>query len=157
MITKNVSKEAFSKYQIWFKKARTVGPLITLITVCIFCLFNVEKSSNLISGLGIIFFIGFAWICSSHRSHVKWNQVLWGILLQFILANLILNTHFGQSIFTCLGNKITNFLQCSRAGTEFVFGHLVTDGYKNSELIIFAFTVRSKWLIKFDSLLFNNY
>lgn len=130
-----------SKIRIWLNKTKIIVSLIALIIVCTFCVMNAQKSTNLVSGLGILAFLGFAWIFSSHRSHIQWGQVLWGLLLQFALANFVLKTQVGQSIFVCLGEKITIFLQSSRAGTEFVFGHLVTDGLKDSKLIIFAFTV----------------
>ncbi len=61
-----------------------------------------------------------------HRSHIVWNQVLWGVSLQFIFGLAILRWSFGKDIFKCIGEKISIFLEFTDEGSSFIFGYLVT-------------------------------
>jgi len=70
--------------------------------------------------------------------------VVWGILLQFIFAVVILRTTWGYDAFAYLGDRVTEFLAYTDAGAKFVFGDL----YENH---FFAFKVSSKPLVLFDA------
>ena len=63
--------------------------------------------------------------------------MIWGIGLQFVFGLVILRWSVGQHIFSCLGNKISRFLQFADKGTVFVFGEKLILDYK-----VFAFKVR---------------
>lgn len=65
---------------------------------------------------------------------VQWRPVIWGILLQFIFAVVILRTSWGYEAFAYLGDRVTEFLAYTDAGSKFVFGDL----YENH---FFAFKV----------------
>ena len=81
---------------------------------------------RLVSASGIFGFILFGYLLSENRNAIKWNQVLWGLSLQFSLALLVLRTTFGGQLFRVIGDKITSFLKFTDVGSEFVFGYLVT-------------------------------
>jgi concentrative nucleoside transporter, CNT family len=89
---------------------------------------------RLISLLGLFVFVGIAYLFSSDRKAVRWQPVLWGVALQFLFALFILRTSIGLAIFQGLGNAVTQFLNFSDAGAQFVFG-------ENFEDFFFAFKV----------------
>lgn len=82
---------------------------------------------------------------SEYPHRINWNQVLWGLFLQFFLALFVLRTEFGKQLFKCIGDKITAFLSFTDEGSTFLFGYLVTGKMKGdtipSEIGIFAFKV----------------
>jgi len=53
---------------------------------------------------------------------VKWQTVLWGIVLQFVFALIVLRWHAGYTAFSWIGDRFTEFLAYSDAGAEFIFG-----------------------------------
>ena len=77
---------------------------------------------HLISLLGLVVFLGFAYLVSYDRLLIPWKTVAWGLGLQFILAIFILKTPFGLAIFEWLGNTVKTFLDYSDVGAKFVFG-----------------------------------
>ncbi|CCQ51711.1 NupC/NupG family nucleoside CNT transporter [Crocosphaera watsonii] len=77
---------------------------------------------HLISLLGLVVFLGFAYLVSYERLLIPWKTVAWGLCLQFILAIFILKTPFGLAIFEWLGNTVKTFLDYSDVGAKFVFG-----------------------------------
>ncbi|MGK7882458.1 MAG: NupC/NupG family nucleoside CNT transporter [Crocosphaera sp.] len=84
---------------------------------------------RLISLLGIIVFLGFAYLVSYNRLAIRWNTVAWGLGLQFILGIFILKTPFGLGIFEWLGNTVRIFLDYSDVGAKFVFGETFQDHF----------------------------
>ncbi len=77
---------------------------------------------HFISLLGLIIFLGFAYLISYERLAIRWRTVTWGFSLQFILAIFILKTSIGLTIFEWLGNVVKTFLNYSDVGAKFVFG-----------------------------------
>ena len=77
---------------------------------------------HLISLLGLVVFLGFAYLVSYDRLLIPWKTVAWGLGLQFILAIFILKTPFGLAIFEWLVNTVKTFLDYSDVGAKFVFG-----------------------------------
>jgi len=73
---------------------------------------------------------------------VKLRPVLWGMLLNFIFALIILKSKEGSEFFKLLADQITAFLGYTNAGAKFIFG-----SYSNSYdyTTVFAFSV-SKWV-----------
>ena len=82
---------------------------------------------KLISLLGLLAMIAFAWTLSSHRKLFPWRTVLWGLGLQFIFAVLILKTPGGAAVFEFTGAAIRKLIQFSNEGCRFVFGPLAAD------------------------------
>lgn len=82
---------------------------------------------NLISFLGIFFFIGCAWTLSENRRAFPWRVVGWGLALQFTFGALVLWWEPGSRFFLKLNDVFNALLAFSREGTMFVFGSLGTD------------------------------
>lgn len=74
--------------------------------------------------LGLLTFMGIAWLLSSNRRRFPFKVVFGGLLLQFSLALLVLRTAYGAAIFDALGAVVTLILQGADAGADFVFGPL---------------------------------
>ena len=77
---------------------------------------------RLISGLGLVVFVGLSYAFSVNRRAVQWRLVLWGIALQLVFALLILKTKAGFAVFKFIGDVVSQFLNFSDAGAKFVFG-----------------------------------
>src|SRR3990172_21749 len=77
---------------------------------------------RLVSVLGILVFIGLAWLMSSHKRRVSPRIIVGGLVLQFIFAAIILQTTYGSGFFDLLDKAFTTLLSCVNAGSEFVFG-----------------------------------
>jgi CNT family concentrative nucleoside transporter len=100
---------------------------------------------RLVSGLGLFAMVGIAWLMSAHRRKVDLRVVIGGMLLQFLLAVLIINTEPGQRIFDAIGDFFTAVLNSVDEGARMVFGENFTDFY-------FAFKVLPT-IIFFSSLM----
>jgi concentrative nucleoside transporter, CNT family len=77
---------------------------------------------RLISVLGIVVFIGLAWLMSSHKRRVNPRIVVGGLLLQFVFAAFILRTAWGAQVFDAVDVVFRALLASVDAGTSFVFG-----------------------------------
>ncbi|KAG1660055.1 Solute carrier family 28 member 3 [Nymphon striatum] len=120
-------------FSIYFRIAYS----IVIAAIAIFLIIDaINDTERLISASGVLVMIFFCFIFSTNPSKVKWRPVIWGLLLQFIFALIILRWNFGKQLFACIGDKITTFLNFTDAGSSFVFGYLVTGQLKNSETLI---------------------
>ena len=79
---------------------------------------------NLISGSGIIVFTMVAWVLSEDRKSFPWRVVIWGVVLQFIFAFLVLYWAPGTRFFLKLNDVFNALLEFSKQGAQFVFGSL---------------------------------
>ncbi len=77
-----------------------------------------------ISLLGLVAFIGLAWVFSLDRKRFPWPTVLTGVGLQFFLALIILKTQLGQRVFSAAGNAVSRLIDFSQEGARFIFGPL---------------------------------
>jgi CNT family concentrative nucleoside transporter len=81
---------------------------------------------RLISVLGIVVFIGLAWLMSSHKRRFPWRVVIGGLLLQFAFAALILGDVLGdqrgRNFFDSVDAVFNRLVECVDAGSRFVFG-----------------------------------
>ena len=84
---------------------------------------------RLISVLGIVVFIGLAWLMSSHKTRVNPRIIFGGLLLQFAFAAIILQTNVGGQIFGALDVAFTTLLSCVNAGSSFVFGEAYAEHF----------------------------
>ena len=82
-------------------------------------------AERLVSLLGLVVFVGLAWLMSTHRGAVHWGTVAWGLGLQFIFAAIILLTTPGRWVFEQLNVLFTNLLGYTTEGARFIFGNLV--------------------------------
>ena len=92
--------------------------------------------------LGIVVFLGIAYIFSTNRRAIKLKTVLWGIGLQFVFALLVFRLDLGAKTMHAMGGAITTFLGYSTAGAQFLFSGLgVPPTQPNSMGFFFAFQV----------------
>ena len=97
-----------------------------------------------ISALGLVVFVGLAFLFSKNRGGVRWRTVLWGLGLQFALAVIVIRTSWGFGAFSFLGTLARKFLDFSDAGASFVFGENFTEhlfAFKVLPTIIFVSSV----------------
>ncbi len=81
-------------------------------------------SSQAISFLGLLTFVGIAYGLSENRKKIVWQTIISGILLQFVFAYLILKTETGHIVFKWLGDVFNSLLDHTQQGSEFIFGNL---------------------------------
>jgi CNT family concentrative nucleoside transporter len=84
---------------------------------------------RLISVLGILVFIGLAWLMSSHRWRINPRIILGGLLLQFAFAALILQTTYGGHVFDAIDFAFNRILDSVSAGSLFVFGDAFSEHF----------------------------
>ncbi len=90
-----------------------------------------------LAGLIAITFCGY--LFSTRRSAIQKRVVVWGILLQFGFAFLVLKTRVGK-LFYGLSVFVNALLNYTAAGSSFVFGDKL--GIKNDQFgVIFAFQI----------------
>ncbi|MBL8824789.1 MAG: Na+ dependent nucleoside transporter domain protein [Planctomycetia bacterium] len=61
---------------------------------------------------------------STNLRAVNMKTIIWGLLLQFTLAILVIYSTHVQAFFQVVGSGITKLIECSDKGAEFVFGVL---------------------------------
>ncbi|XP_077982817.1 solute carrier family 28 member 3-like [Glandiceps talaboti] len=108
----------------WVSGIIVVGLLVTWIIID-----TSKRPANMMSFVGLIAIIFSCFLFSKHPSKVKWRPVIWGFILQFCLAIIILRTQWGFKAFKFLGEEVTKFLNYTEAGSEFVFGKLWYNHY----------------------------
>jgi len=100
--------------------------------------------------LGLALMLGIAWAFSTDRRKVNPRLVVWGLILQFAFALLVMKTTVGVAIFGGLSNAVTLALQKADAGAEFVFGPLA-----KSETLGFIFAFKALPTIIYISSFFS--
>lgn len=101
---------------------------------------------RLISLLGLLVFIGLAWLFSNNRRAFPTRTVIAGLALQFLFALFILKTGPGLSIFQGTQDVVAKLNDYSNEGAEMAFGPLArADSLKGAfgprYPIIFAVTI----------------
>ncbi len=74
--------------------------------------------------LGLIVFLGIAWLISENRKAVKYTTALIGVLVQFAIAGVLLYIPIFRQFFLLLNKLVLTLEAASRAGTSFVFGYI---------------------------------
>ncbi|HUO60264.1 MAG TPA: nucleoside transporter C-terminal domain-containing protein [Candidatus Acidoferrales bacterium] len=89
--------------------------------------------------LGLAILLGGCWLFSTNRKAIRWRTVGIGVFLQVVFAILVTRVAAGQKAIAAAGNGAKWLLDCSFAGSEFLFG---AAGAKHSSLgFMFAFQV----------------
>ncbi|KAJ9591156.1 hypothetical protein L9F63_002311 [Diploptera punctata] len=94
----------------------------------IFLIFDTEGHSERLKstlGMTVILLLGF--IFSRYPGKIKWQPVMWGLGIQFLLGLLIIRWSVGRFIFQCIGEKAATFLRYGNEGARFVYGHQLID------------------------------
>jgi concentrative nucleoside transporter, CNT family len=89
--------------------------------------------------IGLVAIVLAAFLFSTKRSAIQKRIVIWGVVLQFAFAFLVLKTPLGRAFYgvSLFVNAILNY---TSAGASFVFGDKL--GLKNDQFgVIFAFQV----------------
>ena len=100
---------------------------------------------NLVSFSGIFILIGFAWILSSDKKNMNWKVIIWGIILQILIALFIFVVPAGSKLFLFINSAVIRILDSASAGARFVFGRLalapgqISDAGETSLGFILAF------------------
>lgn len=105
---------------------------------------------QLVSLLGLFVILGIAWLLSENRKKVSLRVVVWGVLLQFIFALIVLKTTPGLMFFDFIRTVVDGLLKFTGEGSKFIFGGLVGD--MKTFGFIFAFQVLPT-IIFFSSLM----
>ena len=79
---------------------------------------------KLVSLLGLVVFIGLAWLISANRKSFPWRTVLWGLGLQFAFALLILKTAPGRAVFDFAKSGAERLIDAAVEGAKMVCGPL---------------------------------
>ena len=79
---------------------------------------------NLQSALGILAFVGLAWMLSEDRNRFPLRIVLAGLSLQFGLALALLKLPLFKGVFLAMNEALGALEHATQAGTSFVFGYL---------------------------------
>ncbi|MGV3771914.1 MAG: NupC/NupG family nucleoside CNT transporter [Verrucomicrobiales bacterium] len=80
----------------------------------------------LISLLGVIAFLGLAWIFSEDRKRISWRLVAWGLGLQLFFAWLILKTPVGLAFFNIAQQAVLRLNESATEGMKMVLGPLAS-------------------------------
>ncbi len=93
--------------------------------------------TRLIPLLGMLVILSAAVLLSKNRKAIPWRTVGWGMGLQFLVALFVLRTGLGYWLMYQVSQAFVNVLNCSFAGSSFVFGAL---GEKQGSFgVVFAF------------------
>lgn len=79
----------------------------------------------LIGCLGLVFFIGTAWLTSKDRKKVKFKPIIVLLILQFLLGFILMNTSVGNLVVEGIAKIFNNLLIYAGEGVNFVFGGLI--------------------------------
>ncbi len=74
--------------------------------------------------LGLVVFVGIAWLISENRKGVKYTTALTGVAVQLCIAGILLYVPLFKTFFLLLNNVVLALESATRAGTSFVFGYI---------------------------------
>ena len=93
--------------------------------------------TRLIPLLGMAVILATATLLSKNRKAIPWRTVGVGLGLQILVALFVLRTGLGYNLMTKVSGFFVSILNCSFAGSEFVFGDL--GKHQSSFGFVFAF------------------
>lgn len=100
--------------------------------------------------VGLVVILGIAFAFSTDRKKVNRRLILWGLILQFSFALLIMKWSVGQRVFAGMSNAVKLGLEKADAGAEFLFGPLA-----NPENLGFIFAFKALPTIIYISSFFS--
>lgn len=74
--------------------------------------------------MGLVIFIGIAWLLSENRNRISFKWLAAGLAFQFAVAAALLNIPLFKDFFFLLNKIVLAFEEATRAGTSFVFGYI---------------------------------
>ncbi len=106
---------------------------------------------RLVPILGMLVILSIATLLSKNRKAIPWRTVGIGIGLQILVALFVLRTGLGYRLMTVVSAAFVKILNCSFAGSEFVFGELG----QNQGKFGFVFAFQALPMIIFVASLFS--
>ena len=100
--------------------------------------------------VGLVVILGIAYAFSTDRKKVNRRLILWGLILQFSFALLVMKWSVGQRVFAGISNAVKLGLEKADAGAEFLFGPLA-----NPESLGFIFAFKALPTIIYISSFFS--
>jgi len=108
---------------------------------------------EVLSLFGTFILLAAGWALCQDRRNINWKTILWGSLLQFVFALLVLKTPPGRWFFSMMNDVITGLLAFQEEGGKFVFNALsIPPGKEGSLGFFFAFQVLTT-IVFFSSLM----
>lgn len=101
--------------------------------------------------LGLVLILLIAYGFSNDRRRIKPRIIIWGLVLQFAFALLIMKTTVGVAVFGWMANIITVGLAKAEAGAVFIFGEFLM----NEDTVGYIFAVKALPTIIYVSSLFG--
>jgi len=74
--------------------------------------------------LGILVFLGIAWLLSEQKKQLPIKLIISGLAIQFIIAFLLLKISWLKQIFLFLNELVLALVEATSQGTRFVFGYI---------------------------------
>ncbi len=106
---------------------------------------------RLVPILGMLAIVSTAALLSKNRKAIPWRTVGIGLGLQILMALFVLRTGLGYRLMSVISTAFVKILNCSFAGSEFVFGDLG----KNQGSFGFVFAFQALPMIIFVASLFS--
>lgn len=108
---------------------------------------------QVVSLFGTALMIIAGWLMCRKKKQINWKPVIWGVVLQFIFAVIVLRTTPGRWFFAGMNDVIVKLLSFQQEGAQFLFGPLgISPGSPGSMGFFFAFQVLTT-IIFFSSLM----
>jgi len=106
---------------------------------------------RVISAFGVVAILGVAWLWSSRRGAVPWRTILWGMVLQTLLAVFVLQVPIGERLFHAAGGAVTWFLGFANDGARFLFGNIASNADEHRTVFGMQFALTIMPIIVFVS------
>ncbi|MCF7675248.1 MAG: NupC/NupG family nucleoside CNT transporter [Akkermansiaceae bacterium] len=78
--------------------------------------------------IGIAVFVGVAWALSDARAEIRWRTVVPAFAIQIGIGALVFGVPQGRAGLAWLSARVTDAIGAGKAGVDFLFGSLTTDG-----------------------------
>jgi len=72
--------------------------------------------------LGLLVFLGIAWLASTDRRRMNWRLIGSGVLIQLLLGVFLLRTIPGRKVYDAGSNMLSLLVDASNHGSSFLFG-----------------------------------
>ncbi|MCF7732558.1 MAG: NupC/NupG family nucleoside CNT transporter [Akkermansiaceae bacterium] len=82
----------------------------------------------MIGMIGIAVFVGVAWALSDARAEIRWRTVVPAFAIQIGIGALVFGVPQGRAGLAWLSARVTDAIGAGKAGVDFLFGSLTTDG-----------------------------
>src|SRR3990172_5625864 len=78
---------------------------------------------RLISLIGIFALMGIAYAMSTNRKAINPRVIIWGLILQVVLALIVLRVPFGDRVFQAVQDFVNLIISFTDKGSQFVLGN----------------------------------